>query len=101
HSLRHRRNQPSGAPGALIDARDILHDMRLFKDPAEIELIRRAVEVSAEAHILAMQHCRPGMHEYELQALIEYHFARNGAESPAYTTIVGTGDNATILHYIE
>jgi Xaa-Pro aminopeptidase len=101
NTLRHRRNKPSGAPGALIDARDILHEMRLRKDDAEIEAIRRSVEVTSQAHILAMQHCRPGIYEYELEALIEYHFARNGAAFPAYSSIVGAGDNATILHYIE
>jgi len=101
NTLRHRRNQPPGAPAALIDARDILHEMRLRKDSAEVEQMRRAAELSAQAHILAMQHCRPGIYEYELQALIEYHFARNGASFPAYSTIVGTGDNATILHYTE
>lgn len=101
NTLRHRRNQPPAAPEALIDARDLLHEMRLKKDAAEVDAIRRAVQISSEAHVLAMRHCRPGMYEYELQALIEYHFARNGAAAPAYTTIVGAGDNATILHYIE
>lgn len=101
NKLRHRRNKPSGAPGALIDARDILHDMRVTKSPEEIELMRQAVDVTAEAHVLAMKHCRPGIKEYELQALIEYHFRKNGAEFPAYTSIVGAGDNATILHYVE
>lgn len=101
NKLRHRRNKPSGAPGALIDIRDILHEMRLRKSPEEIELMRRAADISAQAHVLAMKHCRPGVHEYELQAIIEYHFRKHGAEFPAYTSIVGAGDNATILHYIE
>jgi Xaa-Pro aminopeptidase len=101
NDLRHRRSKPSGAPGALFDARDILHEMRVRKSPEELSLIRRAVDVSAEAHTLAMKHCKPGMSEYELQALIEYQFRKNGAEFPAYTSIVGSGDNATILHYIE
>jgi Xaa-Pro aminopeptidase len=101
NQLRHRRNKPSGAPGALIDVRDVLHEMRLRKSPEEIELMRRAADITAEAHVLAMKHCRPGIHEYELQALIEYHFRRHGAEFPAYTSIVGAGDNATILHYVE
>jgi Xaa-Pro aminopeptidase len=99
--LRHRRNKPSGAPGAIYDARDILHEMRVRKSPEELALMRRAVDVTAEAHTLAMKHCKPGMSEYELQALIEYQFRKNGAEFPAYTSIVGAGDNATILHYVE
>lgn len=101
HSLRHRRFKPSGSPQALIDARDIIHEMRVRKDDAEIEQMRKAAEVSAQAHTLAMKQCRPGMHEYELQALIEYHFTRNGADYPAYTSIVGAGNNATCLHYNE
>jgi Xaa-Pro aminopeptidase len=101
NKLRHRRSKPSGAPGALIDARDLLHEMRVRKSPEELGLIRRAADITAEAHVLAMQHCKPGIAEYELQALIEYHFRKHGAEFPAYTSIVGAGDNATILHYVE
>ena len=63
--------------------------------------MRHAAEITSEAHVLAMRACSPGTHEYELQALIEYHFRRRGADFPAYSSIVGAGDNATILHYIE
>ncbi len=101
NKLRHRRAAAPGAPGNLVDARDIVHEMRLFKSEAELELMRRAAEISAEAHMLAMAASRPGMMEYELQALIEYHFRKNGGDYPAYTSIVGGGDNATILHYVE
>ena len=100
-SLRHRRSEPPAAPRALVDVRDPLHEMRLRKRPEEIELMRRANRISGEAHTLAMKHCRPGMQEYELQALIEYHFQRNGAEFPAYPSIVGAGANATCLHYTD
>ncbi len=98
---RHRRHGLPKAPGVIADLRDVLHVARLQKSNEEVELIRRACEISTEAHILAMKHCRPGMYEYELQALVEYHFRRSGAEFPAYTTIVGSGDNATILHYTD
>src|SRR5690606_17367729 len=101
NKLRHRRGAPPAAPANLVDARDIVHELRLFKSEAELGLMRRAGEISAEAHKLAMAACRPGMMEYELQALIEYHFRKNGGEYPAYTSIVGTGANATILHYVE
>lgn len=101
NELRHRRREPSAAPAALRDARDVLHELRLRKTAEEIEVMRQAVRISGEAHVLAMRHCKPGMHEYELQALIEYHFRKNGAEFPAYTTIVGSGANATVLHYVE
>jgi len=101
NELRHRRDEPPGAPRNLVDARDTLHEMRLRKRPEELERMRRANRVTSKAHILAMEHCRPGMEEYELQALIEFHFRRNGAEFPAYPTIVGSGANATCLHYTD
>ncbi len=101
NKLRHRRNAPPAAPGSLADARDIVHELRVFKSAAELDLMRAAARLSSQAHVLAMEQCRPGMHEYELQAIIEYHFRRHGAEFPAYTTIVGGGANATILHYTE
>jgi Xaa-Pro aminopeptidase len=101
NKLRHRRNAPPAAPASLVDARDLVHEMRLFKTDVEMELMRTAARLSSEAHVLAMKHCRPGMFEYELQAVIEWHFRRNGGEYPAYTSIVGGGDNATILHYTD
>ena len=99
--LRHRRHGISAAPGTIVDVRDLLHRARLTKSVDEMKLLRRACQISSEAHQLAMKHCRPGMYEYELQALVEYHFRRSGGEFPAYTSIVGAGDNATILHYTE
>jgi len=101
HDLRHRRNEPPAAPRNLVDARDILHERRLHKRPEEVELMRRANRITTEAHVLAMRHCRPGMREFELQALIEFHFQRSGAEFPAYPSIVGSGANATCLHYTD
>ena len=99
--LRHRRNLPPGAPGAVVDARDALHELRLIKSEAEIAVMRHAAEITSEAHTLAMRACRPGVQENQLQALVEFHFRRRGATFPAYSSIVGSGDNATILHYIE
>ncbi|MFB6264495.1 MAG: aminopeptidase P N-terminal domain-containing protein [Bradymonadaceae bacterium] len=101
NDLRHRRNEPSAAPGRIVDARDLLHEQRLCKRPEEIELLRRANRVTAQAHVLAMRHCQPGMDEYELEALLEYHFRREGAEFPAYPSIVASGNNATVLHYTD
>lgn len=100
-SLRHRRGKPPAAPAAIVDARDVVNDMRVVKTADEIERMRASVELTAEAHVLAMENCQPGIKEYELQALIEYHFRRNGAEYPAYESIVGSGNNATVLHYTE
>ncbi len=88
-------------PTAIIDTGSIIHEMRLIKTEDEINLMQRAADIAAEGHRLAMQEARPGLKEYEIEALIEYHFRRSGAAAPAYTTIVGGGANATILHYIN
>ena len=88
-------------PVSLIDPSDLLHEMRLFKTPEEIDLMRCAVKASAAAHYAALHETRPGMYEYEIEALLEYHFRRNGADGPAYPSIVASGANATILHYIS
>jgi Xaa-Pro aminopeptidase len=89
------------APEAIIDTGTIIHELRLFKSAEEIELMQRAADIAAEAHIAAMKAARPGMKEYEIEALIEYIFRKSGANAPAYTTIVGGGANATVLHYIN
>ena len=89
------------APEAIIDTGTIIHEMRLFKSAEEIEMMQRAADISAEAHLEAMKSARPGMKEYEIEALIEYIFRKSGANAPAYTTIVGSGVNATVLHYIN
>jgi Xaa-Pro aminopeptidase len=88
-------------PSAIIDPGTILHEMRLVKSVEEVALMRRAAEISAAAHREAMRRARPGMKEYEVEALIEYVFRKSGASGPAYTTIVGGGANATVLHYIQ
>ncbi len=87
-------------PQAVLDPGPVLHEMRLFKTPAEIDAIRRAVEVSAEAHARAMRVTKPGRGEWEIQAEIEYAFRRRGATAPGYGTIVGSGANACVLHYV-
>ena len=88
-------------PQAIIDTGAILHEMRLIKTEDEIALMQRAADIAAEAHREAMRESRAGMKEYEIEALIEYVFRRNGASAPAYSSIVGGGANATILHYIN
>ncbi len=88
------------APREIVDPSYVLHEMRLFKTPAEVDTLRRAVEVSADGHVRAMQTTRPGRGEWELQAEVEYVFKRGGAKAPGYTTIVGSGSNACILHYV-
>ena len=96
-----QRPRMGRGPVSLVDPGDLLHEMRLFKTPEEIDLMRRAVKASAAAHQAALRETRPGMYEYEIEALLEYHFRRNGADGPAYPSIVASGANATILHYIS
>lgn len=100
-SLRQGSRRNLKAPSTLIDWRPIVHELRLFKSDAEIELLRKAGEISALAHIRAMKACKPGMFEYQLAGEIEYEFTRHGARDPSYNSIVGSGDNACILHYTE
>ena len=88
-------------PQSIVDPAGLIHEMRLVKSDEEVALMRRSAEIAAEAHREAMRAARPGMKEYEVEALIEYVFRRGGAAAPAYNSIVGSGANATILHYVE
>ena len=91
----------SRAPKTIVDPADALHEMRLIKSPEEIEALRHSCRVSAEGFIRGMRMTKPGMNEFELQAEIEYAFAKGGARSPGYPSIVGAGKNACVLHYID
>jgi Xaa-Pro aminopeptidase len=88
-------------PGEFVSLDHLLHEMRLYKSSAELKAMRRAAEISCLAHRRAMQTCRPGMKEYQVEAELEYIFHREGALGPAYASIVGGGANACILHYVE
>ena len=87
-------------PVLFADPELVLHDLRLHKSEGEVALLRRAAAITGEAHVAAMAATAPGVHEYELEALIDSTFRRRGGWGAGYTTIVGGGDNATILHYI-
>jgi len=87
-------------PGAIVDPRGIVHELRLFKDQGELDVMRRAAEISREAHEAAARMAREGVYEYELAAVLDYTFRRRGGAGPAYESIVGGGANATILHYV-
>lgn len=89
------------APQTQQDLRGIIHELRLIKSAGEIEIMRQAGALSAEAHKRAMRFAKAGATEYQLEAEIHHHYAMHGARHPAYGTIVGSGDNATILHYTE
>src|SRR5690625_4401673 len=85
-------------PHEFLELGHLLDEMRLFKSREELTLMRRAAAISVRAHAAAMAAVRPGMHEYELQAVLEYEFRRHGGQ-PAYESIVGAGANACVLHY--
>lgn len=97
-----RRRIRSGirAPVEIIDLSQIIHEMRVYKRPDEFDCIVRTAEISAEAHRAAMQVCKPGLFEFEVQAEIEYCFRKHGCV-PAYPSIVAGGENACVLHYID
>lgn len=96
-----KANPEYQAPQNLSDLRVISDEMRLIKQPQELEVMREAAKISSAAHTRAMQQCKAGMFEYQLEAEILHHFAMNGARFAAYNTIVGGGENACILHYTE
>ena len=100
HLKKQSRNGIS-APGELVSLEHILHEMRLFKSTAEIKLMRRAAEVSCQAHTRAMQRCRVGMYEYQMESEIIHEFMQHGLRFVAYPSIVAGGKNACVLHYVE
>lgn len=101
NSIRSKESTGASPPGEFTDLDHMLHDMRLIKSAAEQKLLRRAGEITAGAHRHIMQHCRPGMFEYELEGELHHQFVRGGARYPAYLSIVGSGANACTLHYVE
>ena len=85
----------------ISDATSILGNVRLIKDDHEIELIKQACEISAEAHIAAMQSVKGGINEQFIESLYIHEFSKRGARYPAYNPIVAGGENACVLHYVE
>ncbi|WP_449430312.1 Xaa-Pro aminopeptidase [Pseudomonas putida] len=86
-------------PNEFVALDHLLHDMRLYKSAAEVKVMRCAADISARAHVRAMQACRAGLHEYSLEAELDYEFRKGGAKMPAYGSIVAAGRNGCILHY--
>jgi Xaa-Pro aminopeptidase len=99
--LRKQERRGKRPPRAVVDPRAVLHEMRLRKSADELTALRKAAAITAEAHVAAMQLGRPGTFEYEVEAVIDYTFRKRGGTGPGYSTIVGAGENATILHYID
>jgi Xaa-Pro aminopeptidase len=89
------------APDEIRDVRALLHEMRLTKDAHELDIMRRAAAISAQAHRRAMRHTRPHLYEYEIEAELLHEFCRHGARHQAYPSIVAGGANACVLHYVE
>ena len=98
--MRETNRRPLEPPQTIVDPTAILHEMRVFKSEAEVEIMQRAADIAAAAHVEAMQTARAGMKEYEVEAMLEASFRRQGAAGSSYTSIVGSGANATTLHYI-
>ncbi len=99
--MRGWNRKPVHPPQTIVDPATIVHELRVLKSAEEIEIMQAAADIAAEAHVEAMKAVEPGMREYQVEALIEQVFRRHGAAAPAYTSIVGAGPNATVLHYIN
>ncbi len=101
NELRQYPKRGYSAPATLCDLRPLLGELRLIKDAHEVALMQQVGRISAQAHISAMQLCRPGLYEYQLEAQIRHVCAMQGARQQAYNTIVGGGENGCILHYTD
>jgi Xaa-Pro aminopeptidase len=98
--LRAQVKQGGHSPLEIVALEHVLHDMRLFKSRAELDLMRAAARIACRAHVRAMQRCRPGLNEFEIMADIIHEFRSSNADT-AYQPIVGGGENSCILHYRE
>ncbi|MCI8207932.1 Xaa-Pro aminopeptidase [Pseudomonas sp. S25] len=99
--IRSKAHLGAQPPNEFVALDHLLHDMRLYKSAAEIKVMREAAQISARAHVRAMQACRPGLYEFSIEAELDYEFRKGGAKMPAYGSIVASGRNACILHYQE
>jgi len=86
-------------PSSIVDPATVVHEARLKKSELEIAAMQRAIDITRDAHVEAMARAAPGMFEYEIEAILRGIFRRFGSERPAYSPIVGSGPNATVLHY--
>jgi Xaa-Pro aminopeptidase len=99
--LRAMQRRGHGGPARIEDPGPVIHEMRLRRSPAELARHRRACELSRDGHIEAMRYARPGLHEYQVQAAMEFVFREGGSPRNGYPSIVASGPNACILHYTE
>ncbi|HSC81747.1 MAG TPA: Xaa-Pro aminopeptidase [Chitinolyticbacter sp.] len=101
NAVRSQARAGVAAPREIVDVRDAVNELRLFKDEAELDVMRRAGSINAAAHVRAMRATRPGMMEYAVEAELLHDYYRQGSRFPAYTSIVASGPNACVLHYVE
>lgn len=101
NEVRNRARTGVAAPRDIADIHTLLDDMRLIKDADELATMRRAAAISTGAHVRAMRSARAGVAEYQIEAELLHEFRRLGAQSPAYTSIVASGANACVLHYVS
>jgi Xaa-Pro aminopeptidase len=97
--LKRSRAIPGRTP--TVDVRPIMASLRTVKDAGELALMKKAAEASMASHLAAMKTLKPGMNEHEIAALLNYEQAKRGCERPAYSPIVGSGFNGTVLHYSD
>jgi len=100
-TIRSKARQGAQPPSEFVALDHLLHDLRLYKSANEVRVMKHAADISARAHIRAMQASRAGLYEYHLEAELDYEFRKGGAKMPAYGSIVAAGRNACILHYRE
>ncbi|MCQ4241354.1 Xaa-Pro aminopeptidase [Stutzerimonas stutzeri] len=100
-TIRSKARQGAQPPSEFVALDHLLHDLRLYKSANEVKVMKHAADISARAHIRAMQASRAGLYEYHLEAELDYEFRKGGAKMPAYGSIVAAGRNACILHYRE
>ena len=101
NTIRSKARQGAQPPNEFVALDHLLHDLRLYKSANEVKVMRAAAEISARAHVRALQASRAGLCEYHLEAELDYEFRKGGAKMPAYGSIVAAGKNACILHYRE
>jgi Xaa-Pro aminopeptidase len=100
-AVRREARRGAASPRVVIDSATLVHEMRRRKEGAELRLLERAVAITGDAHVAAMAKTAPGVHEYEIEALLRAAFRAQGSERVAYEPIVGSGCNATVLHYVK
>jgi Xaa-Pro aminopeptidase len=100
NGLRAQARQGGHSPLEIVALEHVLHDMRLYKSGAELDLMRESARIATRAHIRAMQRCRPGVNEFEIMAELVHEFRSHNADT-SYLPIVGGGPNSCVLHYRE